>query len=166
MPLDEFLASAAIGVTVMLCNWRPSVDMELPPQETATRKTADINRKRITADSLRIDTSRLQTAGKGKGQRKGERIASKHATPAFQGKKQYCGNLQKQAARLPFLPGQALKFVQLWPDQIVSFGLAMPSRIWNSSSQRLRLTVIRKFSLACSRPFLPICAANSGFVSR
>lgn len=50
--------------------------------------------------------------------------------------------------------------------QIVLLGFAMPSRIWNSSSQRFKLTVIRKFSFACSRPFLPSCAANSGCVSR
>lgn len=161
------MGSADIGVTVMLCNWRPCSDMELPPQEIVSKKTADTNRKRITADSLRIDTSRFQTAEKGKGQRKGERIASKYATPAFPGKKQHCGNLQKQVAQLPFFcQAKRAEFEQLWLDQMVSFGLAMPSRIWNSSSQRFRFTVIRKFSLACSRPFLPICAANSGFVSR
>jgi hypothetical protein len=102
IPFDEFLGSADIGVTVMLCNWRPCIDMEVPPQEIVSKKTADTNRKRITADSLRIDTSRFQTAEKGKGQRKGERIASKYATPPFQGKKQYCGNLQKQVAPIPF----------------------------------------------------------------
>src|SRR5207302_1742189 len=45
-------------------------------------------------------------------------------------------------------------------------GLVMPSMIWNRMSQRLTLVVIRKFSLTCSRPFLPSCAAISGCVSR
>lgn len=53
MPEGKFLASAEAGVTVMLCNWRPIIDM-FPPQETVGRSTAHMTRVRIAADNLRI----------------------------------------------------------------------------------------------------------------
>lgn len=55
MPEGKFLASAEAGVTVMLCNWRPVIDM-FPPQETVGRSTAHRAKVRITADNLRIKT--------------------------------------------------------------------------------------------------------------
>src|SRR5215472_2688539 len=65
------MASAVFGVTVMLCSWRPCIDMEFPPQETVSTSTADTARKRITADNLRIHTSN-ENPRKGKKQRKDE----------------------------------------------------------------------------------------------
>lgn len=72
MPLGKFLASALAGDTVMLCNWRPCVAMEAPPQEMVSTSTADTTRKRIKAENLRIDTSEFQTAEKGNEQRTGK----------------------------------------------------------------------------------------------
>ena len=78
----EAMASADMGVTVMLCIWRDIVIMELPPQETTIKRTAAIvakNRALWVADlrtddplmdalgveDMRIDTSK-STAEKGK----------------------------------------------------------------------------------------------------
>jgi hypothetical protein len=58
MPEGKFMALADIGVTVMLCNWRP-MDMGVPPQETVNTRARDTTRKRIKTGNLRIDTSKL-----------------------------------------------------------------------------------------------------------
>jgi hypothetical protein len=52
------MAFADEGVTVMLCNCRPCMDMEDPPHEMVSTSTADTNRKNKNADNLRIDTSK------------------------------------------------------------------------------------------------------------
>ena len=76
----EAMASADMGVTVMLCIWRDIIIMELPPQETTIRRAAAIagkNNALWVADLrtngplmnalriVRIDTSK-STAEKGK----------------------------------------------------------------------------------------------------
>jgi len=86
MPEGKFMAFADMGVTVMLCNWRP-MDM-VPPQETVMTRTAETIRKKARAENLRIDTSN-QVPWKGKVQRKGEGVALKYATPAIGRKKSY-----------------------------------------------------------------------------
>jgi hypothetical protein len=63
----EFFASAEVGDTVMLCSWRADiVIMELPPQETAIKRTAAIAEKRrglaLRIDDLRIDELRIDTS--------------------------------------------------------------------------------------------------------
>jgi hypothetical protein len=68
----EFFASAEAGETVMLCSWRAdTVIMELPPQDTAIRRTAVIAAKRnggalwmddLRIDDLRIDDLRIDTS--------------------------------------------------------------------------------------------------------
>jgi hypothetical protein len=58
MPLGKFMASAEDGDTVMLCNWRLDIIMELPPQETIAAEKVRITRARIKVEDLRIDTSK------------------------------------------------------------------------------------------------------------
>jgi len=62
------------------------------------------------------------------------------------------------ARAIPRLTGSMDGFDQ---GQAVRF-----SKIRSSNSQRRTLVVIRKFSLTCSRPLRPSCAANSGWVRR
>jgi hypothetical protein len=57
MPM-EFFASAEVGDTVMLCNWRADiVIMGLPPQETTIKRTAAIagKNKALWVADLRTD---------------------------------------------------------------------------------------------------------------
>jgi len=65
MLAGKLIASAEAGDTVMLCNWRLDIMVDMPPQETATRRMAATNRKRTKAEDLRIDTSK-QAAVRGK----------------------------------------------------------------------------------------------------
>src|SRR5215467_9978234 len=70
MPL-EFFASAEVGDTVMLCNWRADiVIMGLPPQETTIKRTAVIARKNkslwvadLRADDLWMDDPLMNALG-------------------------------------------------------------------------------------------------------
>jgi hypothetical protein len=64
----EFFASAEVGDTVMLCNWRADiVIMELPPQETIIKRADAIARKNngLWAAELRTDDLRTDDLGTG-----------------------------------------------------------------------------------------------------
>ena len=138
IPLED-VGSAAMGLTVMLCIWRVElIIMELPPQEAINRKAIATAGTRRAVEYLRKNAVRAYRL----------RIdTSKDAEG------------QEIALQIMLRPSREERYK-------MAFGLAMPSRIWNKTSQRFRLTVIKKFSLACALPFLPSCVANSGCVSR
>src|SRR5215475_8511068 len=105
-PDEPCIGSAMEGVTVMLCNCRPCIDMKDPPQEMVSNRTGDINRMRIKVDNLRIRHLQVNCR-EGQENAQGEEFASKYATPAVRRKK-----LQPRPGRL--CRAQFLRAVAAW----------------------------------------------------